>query len=113
MIEFPVAPETPTGPMLALKIDVETYRGTRDGVPRLVEILKQRQAGATFLFSLGPDQTGRALRYLRRRHATGRKARRYPLLSRYGFASLLYGTLLPSPNIGRRCEDTLRAVRDA
>ena len=42
---------------LALKIDVDTYRGTRQGVPHLLEILKARNAGATFLFSLGPDHT--------------------------------------------------------
>ncbi|HZD20011.1 MAG TPA: hypothetical protein VE325_05005, partial [Burkholderiales bacterium] len=47
---------------LALKIDVDTLRGTQEGVPRLVELLKKHKAGATFLFSLGPDHTGRALR---------------------------------------------------
>ena len=46
---------------LALKIDVDTYRGTRDGVPRLIEMLKQHGAGATFLFSLGPDHTATAV----------------------------------------------------
>ena len=47
---------------LALKIDVDTLRGTQEGVPRLVELLRKHGAGATFLFSLGPDHTGRALR---------------------------------------------------
>ena len=47
---------------LAIKIDVDTFRGTREGVPRLVDLLKKHGAGATFLFSLGPDHTGRALR---------------------------------------------------
>ena len=47
---------------LALKIDVDTFRGTREGVPRLVELLRKHGAGGTFLFSLGPDHTGRALR---------------------------------------------------
>ena len=47
---------------LALKVDVDTYRGTRVGVPRLMEILGRHGAGATFLFSLGPDHTGRAIR---------------------------------------------------
>ena len=46
---------------IALKIDVDTYRGTRIGVPRLMEMLKARNAGASFLFSLGPDHTGRAV----------------------------------------------------
>ena len=47
---------------LALKIDVDTWRGTREGVPRLLEVLSRRGAQATFLFSLGPDRTGRAIR---------------------------------------------------
>ncbi|MGH8731425.1 MAG: polysaccharide deacetylase family protein, partial [Burkholderiales bacterium] len=33
---------------LALKIDVDTYRGTRIGVPRLMKILAAHGAGATF-----------------------------------------------------------------
>ncbi|MGZ5780399.1 MAG: polysaccharide deacetylase family protein, partial [Burkholderiaceae bacterium] len=49
-------------PVITLKIDVDTYRGTREGVPNLVNILKQHNANATFLFSLGPDHTGWALR---------------------------------------------------
>ena len=44
---------------LALKVNVETYRGTLQGVPRLVDILRRHQANATFCFALGPDQTGR------------------------------------------------------
>ena len=43
---------------LALKIDVETLRGTREGVPRLVGLLNRHGAGATFLFCVGPDHHG-------------------------------------------------------
>jgi undecaprenyl phosphate-alpha-L-ara4FN deformylase len=49
-------------PKLALKIDVDTWRGTLQGVPRLVEILRRIGADASFLFSLGPDHTGRAIK---------------------------------------------------
>ncbi|HXL83480.1 MAG TPA: 4-deoxy-4-formamido-L-arabinose-phosphoundecaprenol deformylase, partial [Casimicrobiaceae bacterium] len=48
--------------LLALKIDVDTLRGTREGVPTLVELLRRHKAGATFLFSVGPDHTGRAIK---------------------------------------------------
>jgi peptidoglycan/xylan/chitin deacetylase (PgdA/CDA1 family) len=97
---------------LALKIDVDTYRGTKRGVPRLVELLKRHGAGATFLFSLGPDHTGRAVKRIFRRGFLG-KVSRTSVLSHYGPATLLYGTLLPGPDIGRRCAGIMRAVRDA
>ena len=45
---------------LALKVDVDTDRGTRIGVPNLVNDLNEFNVPACFLFSLGPDQTGRA-----------------------------------------------------
>jgi len=97
---------------LALKVDVDTFRGTRDGVPRLVELLKRHGAGATFLFSLGPDHTGRAVKRIFRKNFLG-KVKRTSVLKHYGLATLLYGTLLPGPDIGRRCAATLRSVRDA
>lgn len=97
---------------LALKIDVDTYRGTREGVPRLIELLKKHQAGATFLFSLGADHTGRAIT---RAFRPGfmKKVSRTSVLEHYGLKTLLYGTLLPGPDIGKRCADILRGTRDA
>ncbi|MBK7764656.1 MAG: 4-deoxy-4-formamido-L-arabinose-phosphoundecaprenol deformylase [Sulfuritalea sp.] len=97
---------------LALKIDVDTWRGTLQGVPRLVEILRRQRADATFLFSLGPDHTGRAIK---RAFRPGfmRKVQRTSVVSHYGIKTLMYGTLLPGPDIGRRGADILRATRDA
>jgi peptidoglycan/xylan/chitin deacetylase (PgdA/CDA1 family) len=99
-------------PKLALKIDVDTWRGTLQGVPRLVEILRRHRAGASFLFSLGPDHTGRAIR---RAFRPGfmKKVQRTSVLSHYGLKTLMYGTLLPGPDIGRRGADIMRATRDA
>lgn len=95
---------------LALKINVDTWRGTLRGVPRLVEILRRHCAGASFLFSLGPDHTGWAIR---RAFRPGFMARRTSAVSRYGIMTLMYGTLLPGPDIGRRGADIMRATRDA
>ncbi|MCX7174067.1 MAG: polysaccharide deacetylase family protein [Proteobacteria bacterium] len=97
---------------LALKIDVDTYRGTRLGVPRLVEVLHRYGAQATFLFSLGPDHTGRALKRALR-PGFMKKVSRTSVLSHYGLKTLLYGTLLPGPDIGGSCSDILRSVHDA
>ena len=97
---------------LALKIDVDTYRGTREGVPRLVEVLQRYHAQATFFFSLGPDHTGRAIKRVFRPGFLG-KVSRTSVVEHYGIKTLLYGTLLPAPDIGRKCADILRGVRDA
>jgi undecaprenyl phosphate-alpha-L-ara4FN deformylase len=97
---------------LALKIDVDTFRGTREGVPRLVEVLKRYNAQATFFFSLGPDHTGRAIKRVIRPGFLG-KVSRTSVVEHYGIKTLLYGTLLPGPDIGRSCADIMRAVRDA
>jgi len=97
---------------LALKIDVDTYRGTREGVPRLVEALQSHNAQATFFFSLGPDHTGRAIKRMFKRGFIG-KVSRTSVVEHYGIKTLLYGTLLPSPDIGRKCADIMRSVRDA
>lgn len=99
-------------PLLALKIDVDTYRGTRLGVPPLVEALRQHDAKATFLFSLGPDHTGRAIK---RAFRPGfmKKVKRTSVVEHYGLLTLMYGTLLPGPDIGKRCAEIMRAVRDS
>jgi undecaprenyl phosphate-alpha-L-ara4FN deformylase len=97
---------------IALKIDVDTYRGTLQGVPRLVDILRRNRANASFLFALGADHTGRAIKRVFR-PGFMQKVKRTSVLEHYGFKTLLYGTLLPGPDIGRGCADILRGTRDA
>lgn len=97
---------------IALKIDVDTYRGTCEGVPRLVEALQRHGAQATFLFSLGPDHTGRAIKRALRPGFFS-KVSRTSVVEHYGIKTLLYGTLLPGPDIGIECAPVLRSVRDA
>ncbi len=97
---------------IALKIDVDTYRGTREGVPRLVDVLQRYQAQATFFFSLGSDHTGRAIKRVFRPGFIG-KVSRTSVVEHYGIKTLLYGTLLPAPDIGKKCADIMRSVRAA
>lgn len=97
---------------IALKIDVDTYRGTVEGVPRLIALLEKYRAGATFLFSLGADHTGRAIKRVFRPGFFG-KVSRTSVVEHYGIRTLLYGTLLPGPDIGRKCAATMRAVAEA
>ena len=97
---------------LALKVDVDTDRGTRLGVPNLVADCRESGVPACFLFSLGPDQTGRAITRIFR-PGFFRKVSRTSVVSMYGLRTLLNGTLLPAPHIGRRNAPVMRAVRDA
>jgi peptidoglycan/xylan/chitin deacetylase (PgdA/CDA1 family) len=96
---------------IALKIDVPTYRATLEGVPTLADILRRHGAGASFVFALGPDRSGRAIGHLGSPHLHGR-ATHTSLSGHFGLRSLLYGSLLPAPSIGQRCAGILRKVRD-
>ncbi len=97
---------------IGLKVDVDTLRGTRQGVPRLLRVLKAHGADATFYFSVGPDHTGRALRRAFR-PGFAQKVVRTSVLKHYGLRTLMYGVLLPGPDIGREAGDVMRATRDA
>lgn len=99
-------------PRLALKIDLDTDRGTREGVPNLLADLAEVKAPACFLFSLGPDQTGRAITRVFR-PGFFQKVSRTSVVQLYGVRTLLNGTLLPAPHIGRRNTPAMRAVREA
>ncbi len=98
--------------LIALKVDVDTLRGTREGVPRLLALLARHQARATFLFSLGPDHTGWALRRVFRPGFLS-KVSRTSVLQHYGWRTLMYGVLLPAPDIGRKAAAAMRTARQA
>jgi undecaprenyl phosphate-alpha-L-ara4FN deformylase len=95
--------------VIALKIDVDTYRGTREGAVRLADLLERLDVRATFLFSLGPDHTGRALKRVLRRGFLS-KVKRTSVVAHYGVKTLLYGVLLPGPHIGRHCGEVMRDI---
>jgi undecaprenyl phosphate-alpha-L-ara4FN deformylase len=97
---------------LALKVDADTDRGTRIGIANLLADCTEFGAPAAFLFSLGPDQTGRAItRVLRPGFFS--KVSRTSVVKIYGVRTLLNGTLLPAPHIGRRNEGAMRPVAAA
>jgi undecaprenyl phosphate-alpha-L-ara4FN deformylase len=97
---------------IGLKVDVDTLRGTREGVPRLVALFKKYRVDATFYFSVGPDNTGRAMRRVFRK-GFARKVARTSVLKHYGLKTLLYGVLLPGPDIGQSAGAVMRSVHDA
>jgi undecaprenyl phosphate-alpha-L-ara4FN deformylase len=100
------------GSHIGLKVDVDTLRGTRQGVPRLMALFKKHGVDATFYFSVGPDHTGRAMRRVFRK-GFAQKVARTSVLKHYGLKTLLYGVLLPGPDIGQSAGDVMRSVHDA
>jgi undecaprenyl phosphate-alpha-L-ara4FN deformylase len=96
---------------LVLKVDVDTYLGTVQGVPALLDLYKKYDVRATFLFSLGPDHTGRAIRRVFRKGFLS-KVSRTSVVSNYGYKTLMYGVLLPGPHIGKKCAHIMRRVME-
>ena len=97
---------------IALKVDVDTLRGTQEGVPNLARTLERFGLKATFLFSLGPDHTGWALKRVFRPGFL-KKVSRTSVVEHYGIKTLLYGVLLPGPDIGKKAAAQMRAVDQA
>lgn len=72
---------------VALRIEVRSQRGLREGVPNLMRLFSEFQVRASFFFALGRDLSGRSpLQTWRQRQGPG-------------LAAMAYGTLLPSPGL--------------
>jgi peptidoglycan/xylan/chitin deacetylase (PgdA/CDA1 family) len=94
---------------VVLKVDVDTYLGTLHGVPALLELFKRFDVKASFLFSVGPDNTGRAIRRVFRKGFL-QKVGRTSVVSHYGLRTLMNGVLKPGPHIGKRAGTVMRQV---
>ncbi len=99
-------------PIIALKVDIDTFVGTRDGVPNLLAILERFGIRATFYFSMGPDNTGKTIRRIFRPGFL-KKQLRSGAPSAFGLRTLLSGTLLPAPVIAAKLPDILRKTEAA
>lgn len=99
-----------SGATVALKVDVDTYAGTREGVPRLLDILDRYGIKATFYLSMGPDNSGKAIRRIFTRRGFLKKMLRTNAPSTYGIKTLIYGTLLPAPKIAESLPSIMKKV---
>ncbi|MDR2697984.1 MAG: 4-deoxy-4-formamido-L-arabinose-phosphoundecaprenol deformylase [Holophagales bacterium] len=97
---------------ISLRVDVDTLEGSLKGIPTLLRMLDKHQMQASFYFSFGPDNSGKAIRRIFRKGFIS-KMFRTDAGKLYGLKTMLYGTLLPAPIIYPKAKAEMRAVQSA
>lgn len=98
-------------PQLALKVDVDTYRGMKDGVPVVMRSLEGYGLTGSFFISFGPDRSGLAILQMVRPRFLA-KMIRTNAPGMYGLKTALYGTLLKAPMIGRKFPELIQTLAE-
>jgi undecaprenyl phosphate-alpha-L-ara4FN deformylase len=94
---------------LAIKVDVDTWIGLKEGVSNLLALFRRQAVPASFFVALGPDNSGKAIRRIFKRGFLHKMWRTNPLRI-YGLKTLLCGTFLPPPVIGEMAPQLLAEV---
>ena len=97
---------------VALRVDVDTRRGLREGVPRLLALFRRLDVTASFFVTMGPDRSGVAIRRAWRPSFLMKMLRTNPFRL-YGLRTLLSGTVLPAQPVGAGAPDLLRDIAAA
>jgi peptidoglycan/xylan/chitin deacetylase (PgdA/CDA1 family) len=94
---------------LAIKVDVDTCIGLKEGVPNLLALFRRCSVPASFFIAFGPDNSGKAIRRVFTRGFLWKMWRTNPIRI-YGLRTLLCGTFLPPPVIGQAAPERLEQV---
>lgn len=84
---------------VALRVEVSSLRGLRQGIPNLMRLFSEYQVRASFFFPLGHDFAGR------------RPLKTWRNRGRLGWSALAYGTLRPAPSLGSEGRELMSAAR--
>jgi peptidoglycan/xylan/chitin deacetylase (PgdA/CDA1 family) len=98
--------------IIGLKVDVDTCEGMKRGVPRLAALFKKQKVQASFFIPMGKDHTGWTIKRVFTKRGFLSKAGRVGVISTYGVKTLLYGLLLPGPNIALKNAELVRALAE-
>lgn len=94
---------------IAIKVDVDTFDGMRRGVPALLSLFDRLNIKVSFFIPMGKDNTGRTVKRVFRKGFL-QKAGRVGVLETYGIKTLMYGLVLPGPEIAGRNDGLLRKI---
>lgn len=97
---------------ISLRVDVDTLEGSLAGIPTLLRLLDKHRMRASFYFSFGPDNSGKAIRRIFRKGFLEKMRRTNPG-KLYGFKTMMYGTLLPAPLIWKRAAAEMKLAEAA
>ncbi len=96
--------------VIGVKVDVDTDQGMKKGVPVLLALFKKYGVRASFFVPMGKDHTGRTVKRVFTRKGFLKKAGRVGVLSTYGIKTLMYGLILPGPEIGPKNRSILERI---
>jgi peptidoglycan/xylan/chitin deacetylase (PgdA/CDA1 family) len=96
--------------IIGLKIDVDTSEGMKQGVPRLLDLLNALNIRASFFVPMGKDHTGWTAKRVFTRKGFLKKVKRVGVVETYGIKTLMYGLLLPGPNIAKKNRPILQQI---
>lgn len=96
--------------IIGLKVDVDTNEGMKKGVPALLALFKKYGIPASFFVPMGKDHTGWTAKRVFTRKGFLKKASRVGVLETYGIKTLMYGLLLPGPEIAKGNGSLLKQI---
>ncbi|MBA4417413.1 MAG: 4-deoxy-4-formamido-L-arabinose-phosphoundecaprenol deformylase [Syntrophus sp. (in: bacteria)] len=91
-------------------MDVDSHVGMRQGTPVLLSLFRKYNINASFFVPMGKDDTGWTVKRVFTRKGFLKNQGRIGILDTWGLKTLMYGILLPGPEIAGKNKDLLRVI---